>query len=119
MHFRPTLSIEFQVKYASSIATDGDSTSKDAASRSTLHIANGPIMCDEASDEVLETSGHIMTLPGLSVDASYINSKLHTALPCLNKRTDTASGLLWGISIFQLYLFPLSLFINHRSFHTR
>ena len=118
MHFRPTLFIEFQVKYASSIATDGDSTSKDAASKSTLHITNDLIMCDEASDEVLETSGHIMTLHGLIVDASCINSKLHTALLCSNKRTDTTFGSSLGISIFQLYLFPLSLLIKHRSFHT-
>ena len=81
VNFRLTQSIALQVKYASSIATDGGSTSKDVASRSTLHVAYGLIMCGEASDEVLETSGHIMTLPGLSVDASYINSKLHTAIP--------------------------------------
>ena len=73
-HFLPTLSIEFQVAYASSIATDDDSTFKDAASRSALRSRNNFIMCDEASEEALETSGRIMTLHGLIVDAGCINS---------------------------------------------
>ena len=47
-HFLPKLSIEFQVAYASCIATDDHSTSKDAVSRSMLRLGNNPIMCDGA-----------------------------------------------------------------------
>ena len=84
-HFLPTLSIECQVAYASFIVTDDDSTFKDAVSRSMLRLGNSPITCDEASEEVLETSGRIMTLHGLIVDAGCINSELQTVLPCSNK----------------------------------
>ena len=75
--FLPTLSIEFQVAYVSSIATDDDSTSKDAVSRSMHRLGNNNITCEGASEEVLETSGRIMTLNGLIVDADCINSKLY------------------------------------------
>ena len=82
VHFHHKLSIECQVAYASFIVTDDDSTSKDAVSRSMLRLGNSPITCDEASEEVLETSGRIMTLHGLIVDTDCINSKLQTELPC-------------------------------------
>ena len=92
LYFLPTLSIEDQVEYVSSIATDDDSTSKDAVSRSMLRLGNNPIMCDEASEKVLGTSGRIMTLHGLIVDAGCINSKLQTELPSSNKWTNINSG---------------------------
>ena len=81
-HFLPTLPIECQVAYASSIVTDDDSTYKDAVSKSMLRLGHNNITCDGASEEVLETSGRIMTLHGLIVDAGCINSKLQTELPC-------------------------------------
>ena len=92
VHFHHTLSIECQVAYASFIVTDDDSTFKDAVSRSMLRLGNSPITCDEASEEVLETSGRIMTLHGLIVDADCINSKLQTELPCSNNWTNINSG---------------------------
>ena len=82
MRFLHTLFIGLQAPYVSSIVMDDDSTSKDAASRSMLHFGNNNITCDAVYEEVLETSGRIMTLHGLIVDAGCINSKLQTELPC-------------------------------------
>ena len=117
-HFLPTLSIEFQVAYVSSIATDDDSTSKDAVSRSVLRSGNNPIMCDGASEEVLETSGRIMTLHGLIVDAGCINSncKLYYLVrinaPILN------FGSFAVIFILQLYFLALIRLIKPSSTNT-
>ena len=116
--FLPTLSIEFQVAYVSSIATDDDSTSKDAVSRSVLRSRNNPIMCDGASEEVLETSGRIMTLHGLIVDAGCINSncKLYYLVrinaPILN------FGSFAVIFILQLYFLALIRLIKPSSTNT-
>ena len=57
VHFLPTLSIECQVAYASSIVTDDDSTSKDAVSKSMLRLGHNPGMCDEAFGEAPGTAG--------------------------------------------------------------
>ena len=56
-HFLPTLSIECQVAYASSIVTDDDSTYKDAVSKSMLRLGHNPGMCDEAFGEAPGTAG--------------------------------------------------------------
>ena len=55
--FLPTLFIECQVAYASSIVTDDDSTSKDAVSKSMLRLGHNPGMCDEAFGEAPGTAG--------------------------------------------------------------
>ena len=57
VHSLPTLSIECQVAYASSIVTDDDSTSKDAVSKSMLRLGHHPGMCDEAFGEAPGTAG--------------------------------------------------------------
>ena len=56
VHFHHTLSIECQVVYASSIVTVDDSTSKDVASKSMLHLRHNPNMFDEAFGEAPGTA---------------------------------------------------------------